>query len=363
MPGPSIINFVDVTVVLDGATTATATDFGRVMICASHSVTAARQEGPFASLKEAEDAGFTAAATPTIHDMITAVFSQSVGVRRVWVGRRDAGDTDFADALAAIDADPASDDWYLTLLDATDAADATDQLSAATWAESQQQTKRVIICSSDTAIPDGTPGNIAESVQSAAYRQTSVIFASSTNIAAGERVDAAWTSYCGGFKLDSPGGAGAWSEVQLAGVSPEPLTSAQFDQIRAYDATAYGQVRGLPFVGIARTGAGTAIEDQVTQDWARARLEERLLTTLVTTYPKVPYTSGGINLLATTAQGVLDLGVTAGHFSPDFPARVIAPDIVDVQPADKVNKLLRLQAEATLAGSIEKVEIVLNLEL
>ncbi len=86
MPGPSIINFVDVTVVLDGATTATATDFGRVMICASHSVTAARQEGPFASLKEAEDAGFTSAATPTIHDMIEAVFLQPRGVNRVWVG-------------------------------------------------------------------------------------------------------------------------------------------------------------------------------------------------------------------------------------------------------------------------------------
>ena len=60
-------------------------------------------------------------------------------------------------------------------------------------------------------------------------------------------------------------------------------------------------------------------------------------------------------------QNVLNRGVTFGHFSPDFPPTVNAPDVSTISSTDKQNRELTLQASAVLAGAIQKVNLTINL--
>ena len=75
----AISEFVDVTVALTGAL-ADKFAFGTLIGIFDHSVTANRQDGPFADLLELEAAGFTILVEPEVHAWATAVFSQDDGI-------------------------------------------------------------------------------------------------------------------------------------------------------------------------------------------------------------------------------------------------------------------------------------------
>ena len=60
-------------------------------------------------------------------------------------------------------------------------------------------------------------------------------------------------------------------------------------------------------------------------------------------------------------QDVLNSGVTFGHFSPDLPPSITAPDVRDVSAQNKIDRVLTLQAEAVFAGAVQKTIFNINL--
>jgi hypothetical protein len=107
--------------------------------------------------------------------------------------------------------------------------------------------------------------------------------------------------------------------------------------------------------------SGRFIDTTTTVDWVKLRTEEAVLETFVNAGTKIPYTNAGISIIVGSAQGVLDQGVSFGHFSGDAPPTVTAPDVSEVSTADKTNRVLSLTAQATLAGAIQKLELTINL--
>lgn len=346
----AITEFIDVDVLLTGAA-ADKFSFGTLMGVFDHTVTANRQDGPFTSLAELVAAGFTSIATPNVYGWASAVFAQDDGVDQVLIGRIDALDANLTASLDAIEA-AGSDTWYITNIETrTDA----DIALLAAWTETR--TKIAIAQSSDADILAGTPGNIALTLQASGYNRTALIYHDDDT----EWLDGAWSSSGGGLNLDAPGGVGIWAYRQLEGVPFDDVTAAQATEIYAADANLFGRNKGLSFTSKGTAASSRFLDVQTSVDWVSARTEEEILSLFVGAPTKVPYTNAGINQVSAAIQNVLNRGVTFGHFSPDFPPTVNAPDVSTISSTDKQNRELTLQASAVLAGAIQKVNLTINL--
>jgi hypothetical protein len=80
---------------------------------------------------------------------------------------------------------------------------------------------------------------------------------------------------------------------------------------------------------------------------------------------KLPFTNSGIAIIQSTCLGVLNTGVTNGHYSGDVPGQplVAVPTSNQVAGADKQNRILRnVRLEATYSGAIHHVIMTLNME-
>lgn len=83
----SITNFIDVNVAVGGAV-AEKFSFGNFLGVFEQTITTGRMDGPFTSVAEVIDAGFTSVAAPEILNWATSVFAQSEGVDQCFVGRK-----------------------------------------------------------------------------------------------------------------------------------------------------------------------------------------------------------------------------------------------------------------------------------
>jgi hypothetical protein len=340
----AIIEFVDVTVNVGGVT-ADKFAFGVPMGVFSHTVTTNRQDGPYFSLAEVVAAGFTSVATPTIYAWASAVFAQDDGVDSVLIGRIDAADANYTVTMNAIEA-AGADTWYITNIESRADADIAD---VAAWTESRD---KIAIFQSDDATLVA-----ALALQAFGYNRSALIYHDDDS----EYLDGAWTSSGGGLNLDTPGGVGIWAYRALEGVPFDDVTGALASSIYAADANLYGRNKGLSFTSKGTMASGRFIDVTTTVDWVKLRTEEAVLETFVNAGTKIPYTNAGISIIVGTVQGVLDQGVSFGHFSGDAPPTVTAPDVSEVSTADKTNRVLQLTAQATLAGAIQKLELTINL--
>jgi hypothetical protein len=344
----AITEFVDVTVNLIGASP-DKFSFGTLMGIFDHSVTANRQDGPYTSVAEAVAAGFDSTTTPEVNAWVTAAFAQDDGVDQVLIGREDVGDADWTATMDAVElAGP--DTWYIT--NAETRVDADIALIAA-WTEAR--TKIYVPQSSDkTAVA-------ALAAQAAGYNRTGLIY-HATSTGTDGYLDGAWSSSGGGLNLDVPGGVGIWAYRQLEGVTFDDLTAAEATVLYGADANIFGRNKGLNFTSKGTMASGRFFDTQTTIDWIKVRMEEEILAAFVGAPQKIPYTNAGINIIVAAIQSVLSRGVSFGHLSPDVPPRIIAPDISEISSAVKQTRELTITVEATLAGAIQKLILVVNVE-
>lgn len=355
MPAP-ITEFVDVSILLTGAT-AEKFQFGSLLGAFPHSITANRQDGPYFNIQEVVAAGFTAAAEPEIHAWATASF-QTLGVASIIVGRIDGADANLTISLDAIEAvDPGS--WYITTI--ASRLDA-DLALFGTWTEARNGAG-----GSPRKIGIGQSDDLAVAAYLAWQAATLNRSAGIYHATDAEYLDGAWAGRCGGFNLDVPNGVGTWFGKQLSGVPFDPVTGAQATAIYAANANIFGRNAGLNFASKGTMASGRFIDVTTTVDWSAVRIQESVLSTLVGTPTKIPYTNAGINTMAASVQRVLDAGVVNGHFLPaeqSLPGaepRVIVPDVKTISPAVKATRELTLSATATIAGAIQKLTLVVNL--
>jgi hypothetical protein len=194
------------------------------------------------------------------------------------------------------------------------------------------------------------------------YTRSFGIYHATSSGSADGYLDGAWMSKGLGLNLDVPGGVGIWAYMELAGISPDNITPTQALAILADNGNVYTAPAGrFTTPGITAAGVPQFIDVTTSVDWLKQRTQEAILSLLVGSQTKIPYTDGGINQVVSAWQGVLDSGVNFGHLSPDDPPKISAPLVSSVSSADKAARELTMTAEATLAGAIQKVTLVLNL--
>jgi len=320
--------------------------FGSILGAFTHSVTANRQDGPYFSIKEVEDAGFTSAATPTIHEWATIVFSQARGVDSLIVGRVDAVDANYTVTMTAIEAeDPNS--WYWTNIESR--VDADIALVAA-WVEA-----RFYRFSGQS---DDKTGAAMAAAKAALQKRTFLSYHATD----GDYLDGGITSIVGGFNLDVPNGVGVAFGKAPSGITPDILTDSESTAIFAENGNVY-TTTNQPFYTKGTSADGSFIDIQTTVDWLDKRTQEAIISLFTGTGTKIPYTQRGIHQVVTSVLGVLNDGVSFGHFAPNPAPRCEEPDILTISAADKANRNLTLEATATLAGAIQQLTIVFNLTL
>jgi len=108
--------------------------------------------------------------------------------------------------------------------------------------------------------------------------------------------------------------------------------------------------------------AGRAIEELVTADWFKARLEERFIQ-LKVNYDdrgiKIPLSPTGQNIVRGELETQFQIGVTAGHFLADPAPSVTFPD--PIPDSDIQSRTLRASASAQFASNA--AEFVMNINL
>ena len=160
--------------------------------------------------------------------------------------------------------------------------------------------------------------------------------------------------------MDAPDGVGIWAYRQLEGVPFDAVTGAEATSIYAVDANLYGRNKGVSFTSKGSMASGRFMDITTSIDWLTFRVEEAIIALFVGTPTKVPFTNAGINLVKNAVQDVLNRGVTFGHFSPDVPPTVEAPDVSEVSQQDKIDRCLTLTANAVFAGAIQKLILNVN---
>lgn len=356
----AISNFVDVTVLL-AAVQAERFAFGVLLGIFDHSATVNRQDGPFTSLAEVEAAGFTLIAEPEVHAWATAVFAQDDNIDEVIIGREDVGDLDWGATYAAVrDADPLSY-YFVNIESRVDA----DILLVAAIIETER--KVFIPQSSDADILTDGVGNIAEDLEVLGFNRTALMFHAIDDSLGGlvpsdGYLDGGWGSSGGGLNLDGPAGVGTWIYRQIEAVAFDAVTSTEAGNIYDNDANLFGRNLGLSFTSKGTMASGRFIDVQTSLDWTQIRLEEDILSLFVGAGTKIPYTNGGINIIAGGVQGVYDKGVNFGHYSPDELPTLTVPEVVTVSSAAKIARELTLSGNAILSGAIHKAIITINVQ-
>ena len=344
MPAP-IIEFIDVNVLVGGVSVEKFS-FGPLLGVFPHTINTNRQNGPYFSIQEVEAAGFTVGAEPAVHAWASTVFAQDDGVDQLIVGLLAGGDGgDYSVALSAIEAD-GPNDWYITNI--ASRAD-SDLATTAAWTETR--TKIFMGQSDDLTVVAFTAWQGLGYNRSAGwYHATDAAY-----------LDGGISSSGGGLNLDTPDGVGIWAYRQLEAVTFDAVTGGEATAIYAANANLYGRNKGVSFTSKGTMASGRFIDITTTIDWVVARSEEAWIALAVGTPTKIPYTNAGINTVVATLQGVLDAGVSFGHFSPDFPPTISAPDVSEVSEQDKIDRVLTLTATAVFAGAVQKVIFNINL--
>lgn len=251
-------------------------------------------------------------------------------------------DPGLAADITAINAEDA--DWYALALDSNSKAEVA--IAAATV---EALTKIFIGTSADEEVLDDTAGNIAETLEVAAYARSGLLW----NRAVLSYAGAAWL----GKLLPTDPGSATWSLKTLAGITVDSLTDTQIANLESNNANYYTSVASVNIVRNGQMADGDFIDVQRTIDALEARIQEDIYAVLVN-LPKLPYTDPSVTTVKGTIRGAIRVFQGQGALDPDVEPTVTAPLVADVAAADKANRLLpNVEFTARLAGAIHKVNI------
>ncbi|SSW67312.1 hypothetical protein AVE30378_02558 [Achromobacter veterisilvae] len=251
-------------------------------------------------------------------------------------------------------------DWYGVALASRDEADILD---AAEWVESNGCLFGV--SSSQAGIIDAAiDTDLASKCQQKQYFRTHVWYHGK---AASEALEAAVMANRFTFY---PGGE-TWANVRLAGVTYDNLAEGKALAAHAKNANTFEQMRNFAITQKGKVAAGEWIDVIRGRDWLAEQVKIEVATQLINANGKVPFTDGGIQILANGLRKALLLGQSRGLIAPDeidgagnkIPGFVLSiPRSMDVSTNDKANRILRdLKFSARLAGAIHVAEIKGNL--
>lgn len=308
---PSSNEHINVVVTVGGARTRQA-GFG-VPLFAATFAGSARQYGPFTTV-----AGLTAAALGSAPALAWAavLMAQQPSPRQFMIGRIDAADATPAASLDAIEL-PNPGSFYG--INHESRVEATI-LAVDAWVATRR--KIFVAQSNDAGVLAGTAGTVALDLQTANTNRTALVY----HGVDAEYLDAAVTARGMAMELDVKEGAGSWAYKQFASVPTEDaITDAESAQILAANANWYADIASPSGVDIARAfypaimSGGRWIDEQITNDWLAARMEEQAVRSFVQAASGngggIPMDDAGIGGLRGDLESVMFSGCEYGHFA------------------------------------------------
>lgn len=266
-----------------------------------------------------------------------------------------------AEDLAAITEFQA--DWYLLLVEQRDAQNIRAN------ADYIETVRKVYVAQSSDALIVDTPFNssnvqdIAASLKALSYARTAVVYASNDT----NDVAAAWA----GLQLPKTPASSTWKFKQLAGVVVDTFTTTQLANLKSKDANGYREVAGRNIMFEGTVAVGEYLDVIRGVDKLFQQIQANIFSTLVKN-EKVPFTNGGIALMAAQVTAAIEDSVDDGLIASSRPNpqtgdeetpayTVTAPNVADISSQDRENRIIPasnpIAFEATLAGAIHAVNV------
>lgn len=253
-------------------------------------------------------------------------------------------------ASLAVDLDAVraeNDDWYG--LDIASRVQA-DIENAASWTETNQ--KLFIAQSSDASYLDGTGGNVGEVLRLASYQRSAGPLYHSADL---DHAALVWLTTK--LWVDPDVRTTFWKAATLVSILPDDITDTEKANVFTENGNVFLTLGGLPATGEGTLAGGGFIDERITRDWFKARLEEntaQLIIDVSAQGRKIPYDDTGIAMIENLVRELIVIGEAAGHFLVGS-STVTVPLRQDVSDADVLARELNLSVEVTLAGAIQKV--------
>lgn len=237
-------------------------------------------------------------------------------------------------------------DWYGLIL-----ADAPSKARILALAAAVETMERIqIAVTRDTGCLDGgSTTDLFAALKAALYYRTAAIYS------ADQASDAAATWVGNRFPFEP--GSSTWAYKPLSGVVVDELTTSEQTAAAGKNGNIYVEVAGAPITLDGKMGSGEWIDVVMFRDWLVSRIREAIFGLLINTQ-KIPFTDAGVQLVTSTIESVLTLGINRGGLAATPAPFVTAPAVADVSDADKIARTLPdVYFEATLAGAIHKLRI------
>lgn len=257
------------------------------------------------------------------------------------------GSSGIADDLAGIALEDST--WYGVCLDSWGSAAII--AAAAAWVESNLKLMNVQTIDQPVAdLPLASGSDIAQTLKSSAYKRSDVIYTHDN----GNFIGAAWY----GVNFPKAPGSENWAFSILAGVPPTNLTGTQITHLRSKYANFYYTVGGFNITQEGRVASGSYIDLTRGIDWLISIIQSNVLSVMITTGQKVPFTDVGIAKIEAALKASLTQAEIAGFLTPGL-SSVSVPKAADVDAANKSNRILpNVDFTATAQGAVDKVNIV-----
>ncbi len=254
----------------------------------------------------------------------------------------ETADPGIATDLAAIATEDS--DFYGLLLDSNSKAEIA---AAAAWAEAL--TKIAGFSNADEEVLDDTAGNIAETLEAAAYDRSYFLW----NRAVLSYAGIAWM----GDRFPSDPGSSTWKFKQLSGITVDKLSTTQKNNLTSNNANFYISIASIPTTCEGTMASGRFIDITRTIDAFVDQTQVELFQ-LLSNLPKLPYTNASVSLVKSILRGVIREFQGDQALDPETEPVITAPLVQDVSSVDRGNRLLPdINFSARLAGAIHSIQI------
>jgi hypothetical protein len=164
-------------------------------------------------------------------------------------------------------------------------------------------------------------------------------------------IESAWC----GKQLPTDPGSTTWANKILNAIQADNYDSGVYDNILAKNANLYTVFSDVerPLTREGTVSSGEYIDIMRGIDWFTARLRERLFL-LLSTSPKIPYTNHGIALVEAQVKAQILDGIAENLIDGERDTYyVTAPKVADINPNDRINRILRdVEFQWRAAGAI-----------